>query len=232
MSNGGYGKFDFTDLAKIEEIDDYGTKVTTYNEYCGFKAIGLKFDNLVDGFGEQQRVYAFLSNNIDYVDDASKNGTVYTVAGVEDYIRNCGFVKSAQPGNDPESWTATVGYSDITSTGYVQAFTRGSDDEGIRVLGNDLYHCEKSVATIGSGNCPMDYDFYDNTGSYGTDYHQAYISVSSDSGANIVIADNKIQLPVYNQDGTLAKNGTVQEYVAIKAVKDAATGMVSLVVMQ
>ena len=232
MSNGGYGKFDFTDLAKIEEIDDYGTKVTTYNEYCGLKAIGLKFGNETDGIGNQQRIYAFLSSNIDYATNAIKNGTVYTVKGVENYIENCGFVKSAQPGNDPEHFTATVGYSDITSTGYVQAFTRGSDDEGIRVLGNDLYHCEKSVATIGSGNCPMDYDFYDNAGSDGNDYRQAYISVSSDSGANIVIADNKIQLPVYNQDGTLAKNGNTQVYVAIKAVKDAATGMISLVVMQ
>lgn len=229
---GGYGKFDFTDLAKIEEIDDYGTKVITYNDYCGFKAIGLKFDNNTDGIGTQQRIYAFLSNNIDYATNATKNGTVYTVKGVEDYIKNCGFVKSAQPGQNPESWTATVGYSDITSTGYVQAFTRGSDDEGIRVLGNDLYYCEKSVATIGSGNCPMDYDFYDNTGSYGNNYHQAYVSVASDSGANIVIADNKIQLPVYNQDGTLAKNGNTQEYIAIKAVKDATTGTVSLVVMQ
>lgn len=230
MSNGGYGKFDFTDLDKIEEIDDYSV-ATIYNKYCGFKAIGLKFDNETEGLGSQQRIYAFLSNNIANwtTDIATKNGTVYTVAGVENYVKDCGFFKAAAPVEFEGRYT--VGYSDITSTGYVQAFSRGSDNEGIRVLGNSTYHCEKSIATIGSGSCPMDFDFYD-AGSNGNGYQQAYVSVSSDSGANIVIADNKIQLPVYNQDGTLAKNGNIQEYVAIKAVKDAATGMVSLVVMQ
>jgi len=93
-----------------------------------------------------------------------------------------------------------------------------------------------SIATIGSGQCPMNSRFYDNI-DYNDDTNlyenmQTFISVSSNSGAKIVIADNKIQLPVYNQDGTLAKNGGVQEYVAIKAVKDATTGTVSLVVMQ
>lgn len=229
---GGYGKFDFTDLAKIEEIDDYGTKVTTYNDYCGFKAIGLKFDNTTDGLGDQQRVYAFLSSNIDYATNATKHGTVYTVAGVENYIKNCGFFKPADYVVSSADGRYITGYSDLASAGYVQAFSRGGDHEGIRVRGNDTYNCEKSIATIGSGGCPMISSFYDNAGSDGNDYQQAYVSVLSDSGAEIVIADNKIQLPVYNQDGTLAKDANdAQEYIAIKAVKDA-NGEISLVVMQ
>jgi hypothetical protein len=224
---GGYGKFDFTDWAG--SFNDDGSAV--YNEYCRFKAIGLKFANETDGIGDQQRVYAFLSRNIDYATDATKHGTVYTVAGVENYIENCGFFKQATPIPVEESYTFTVGYSDITSNGYVQAFTRAGDNEGIRVLGNSTYNCEKSIATIGSGACPMHYSFYDNSNESYLESSQAYVSVSSDSGANIVIADNKIQLPVYNQDGTLAKNGGVQEYIAIKAVKDA-NGEISLVVMQ
>ena len=62
-----------------------------------------------------------------------------------------------------------------------------------------------------------------------TQFHQGWLYAREDG---LQFAPYTVTEGIYNQDGTLAKNGNTQEYVAIKAVKDAATGMVSLVVMQ
>ena len=162
-------------------------------------------------------IYGFIDTHI--VPDDFKNDLVYTAKAVETYCTE-NFIKYGTYDYDNRTETPTR----LSPSGYIEAFDRdgAGDSTYIRVSGTDAYD-----STNGT--------YVDIANSYTQFYSNgptSHITVRSADGADVSICDNKLHLPVYNQDGTLAKNGNAQEYIAIKAVKDAATGMVSLVVMQ
>lgn len=180
--------------------------------------VSFKMLNPVEAHATQVPIYGFVHEH----DGVIPEMLVYTVKGVENYVKNYtnNFIEYGTYDYDTRTETPTK----LSPSGFIEAYDRGGagDNTYIRVSGTDTYSSANGTYV----------DIANSYTQFCSDGPTSHITVHSVDGADVSICDNKLHLPVYNQDGTLAKKGNTQEYVAIKAVKDATTGIVSLVVMQ